>query len=179
MSNSITGKILTLYGDNVSTDDMIAGKYIGTDIPEELAKWCMHDLDPDFPARMAPGGFVVGRNNFGCGSSREHAAIALKACNVKAIIAEEYGRIFYRNCINIGLLLLECKGIAEKVALNDELEIDFDSGVIKNLTKGEEYQGQPMPEFLLEKVNAGGLMPELKKWSDEQWASGKWDKYKK
>ena len=170
--DKMTSKVLTLYGNNISTDDMTSGKFLNVGTPEELAKICMHDIDPEFPTRMAPGGLVVAGANFGCGSSRESAPVALKACNVKAIIAEEYARIFYRNCINIGLPLIECKDISKKVSVNDDLEIDFTTGLIKNLTKGEEYQGSPIPPFLLEKVADGGLMSGLKKWSDEQWASG-------
>jgi len=169
---STIGKVLSLYGDNISTDDMTSGKFLDRSDPEALGEICMHDIDPDFPKRMAPGGFIVARKNFGCGSSRETAPVALKACNVKAIIAEEYARIFYRNCINIGLAVIECKGIAEKVDLNDELEIEFETGRIKNLTKGEQYHGAPIPPFLLKKLERGGLMEELKIWADEQWASG-------
>ena len=167
MSN-ITAKVLTLYGDNISTDDMTSGKFLDRTDPKDLAEICMHDIDPDFPKRMAPGGFLVAGKNLGCGSSRETAPVALKECNVRAIIAEEYARIFYRNCINIGLPLIECPGIAKKVDLNDELEINFESGLIKNLTKGEEYRGSPIPPFLLEKVEDGGLMAGLKKWAEKQ-----------
>jgi 3-isopropylmalate/(R)-2-methylmalate dehydratase small subunit len=171
---SIIGRVLSLYGDNISTDDMTSGKFLNraTD-PKSLGEICMHDIDPDFPKRMAPGGFVAARKNFGCGSSRETAPVALKACNVQAIIADEYARIFYRNCINIGLPLIECRGITEKVELNDSLEIEFETGRIINLTKGEEYQGSPIPLFLLEKLEQGGLMEGLKTWADAQWASGR------
>jgi 3-isopropylmalate/(R)-2-methylmalate dehydratase small subunit len=170
--NGITARVLTIYGDNISTDDMTSGKFLDRTDPKALAEICMHDIDPDFPKRMAPGGLLVTGKNLGCGSSRETAPVALKECNVRAIIAEEYARIFYRNCINIGLPLIECPGISGKVELNDELEIDFSTGLIKNLTKNEEYQGSPIPAFLLEKVKEGGLMAGLKKWADEQWASG-------
>ena len=169
--SGITAKVLTLYGDNISTDDMTSGKFLDRTDPKDLAEICMRDIDPDFPKRMAPGGFLVAGKNFGCGSSRETAPVALKECNVLAIIAEEYARIFYRNCINIGLPLIECPGIAKKVNLNDELEINFESGLIKNLTNGEEYQGSPIPPFLLEKVEEGGLMAGLKKWAEEQFNS--------
>ena len=151
------------YGDNVSTDDITPSKFLDSFVPEELAKICMNDIDPGFYARMAPGGIVVGAMNFGCGSSRETAAIALKACNVKAILAPEVARIFYRNCINIGVPVLECTVAHEKIDMDDEIEINLETGEVNNLTKGEKYQAAPIPSFLLDIINQGGLLEVLKK----------------
>ena len=130
--------------------------------PEELAKICFYDLDPEFPEKMAPGGIIVARNNFGCGSSRESAPSALKACNVKAVLASEYARIFYRNCINIGLPVLECKEAFDKIDISDELEIEIETGIVRNISNGETYQASPIPEFLMDKIEAGGLIEILR-----------------
>ena len=151
------------YDDNISTDVMTSGKFLDSFKPEDLAKICMYDMDPDFPKKMAPGGLIVGRMNFGCGSSREMAPTALKACNVKAILATEIARIFYRNCINIGLPVLECPVAHEKIDLYDEVEIDLATGEVRNLTKGETYQSAPIPPFLLDIVDQGGLLEVLEK----------------
>lgn len=161
--NKVSGKVLCKYKDNVSTDDMSSAKYVISTKPEELAKICMRDLDPDFPKKMAPGGFLVAGRNFGCGSSREWAPIALKAAGVKAVIAEEFARIFYRNSLNIGLPVIECQGVADSIELNDELEIDLQSGLIENKSKNISLQGIPIPPFLLEQVEVGGLMEILKR----------------
>ena len=150
------------YGDNISTDNMTPSKFLDSFAPEDLAKICMYDVDPGFPERMAPGGVVVGAMNFGCGSSRETAPIALKACNVKAILAGEVGRIFYRNCINIGVPVLECPDVYDKLDLNDELEINLETGEVKDLTKGETYRANPVPPFLIEIIDKGGLLEVLK-----------------
>ena len=151
------------FGDNISTDDMTSGKFLGgSGDPKELAKICFHDLDPDFPAKMAPGGIIVAGNNFGAGSSRESAPRALKGCNVKAVLAGEFARIFYRNCINVGLPVLECKEAHDKINLHDEVEIEIETGIVKNLTTGETLQATPIPEFLMDKIEAGGLMEILK-----------------
>ena len=159
----IKSMVRAKYADNISTDDMTPSKFLDTFIPEELAKICMNDIDPDFPTRMAPGGVVVGRMNFGCGSSRETAPIAMKACNVKVIIAGEVARIFYRNCINIGLPVLECTEAYDKIDLDDDLDVNLETGVIINNTKGEKYQASPIPPFLLDIINEGGLLEVLKK----------------
>ena len=158
----IKSQVRAKYGDNISTDDMTSGKFISSD-PKTLAEICMHDIDPEFPAKMAPGGIVVAGNNFGCGSSRETAPVALKACNVKAVLASEYARIFYRNSINIGLPVLECREAYDKIDLNDELEIEIETGTVRNITKGETYQAIPIPEFLMDKIEAGGLREILRK----------------
>jgi len=155
-------KALVKFGDNISTDDITSGKYLTSKEPEDLAKICMHDIDPDFPQKMAPGGILVGGMNFGCGSSRETAPIALKACNVKGIIAGEYARIFYRNSINIGIPVIECPDY-DKIEVGDELRVDFSTGVVENLTKGETYKAEPIPEFLMNIVSAGGLLAVLEK----------------
>lgn len=157
----LKSKALAKFGDNISTDDMTSGKYLTSNEPAELGKICMRDIDPDFPARLAPGGFVIGGMNFGCGSSRETAPIALKACNVKGILAGEYARIFYRNCINIGIPVMECADY-DKIDIGDELEIDLDTGKVQNLTKGESYSATPIPDFLMDKIEAGGLLELLK-----------------
>ena len=159
----ISSVVRAKYGDNISTDAMTSGRFLDSFKPEDLAKICMYDIDPDFPVRMAPGGVVVGGMNFGCGSSRETAPIALKACNVKAILAGEVARIFYRNCINIGIPILECPMASEKIELNDEVEINLETGEVKNLTKEETYQANPIPPFLLDIINEGGLLQVLKK----------------
>ena len=160
----IKSQVRAKYGDNISTDDMTSGKFLGSvsSEPGGLAKICMHDIDPEFPDRMAPGGIVVAGNNFGCGSSRESAPKALKACNVKAVLAGEYARIFYRNSINIGLPVLECQEAYDKIDMHDELEIEIETGVVRNITKGETYQASPIPEFLMDKIDAGGLLEILR-----------------
>ena len=154
--------VLTKYGDNISTDNILQAKYTTSTKPEDLARICMRDIDPEFPQRMAPGGFLVGGKNFGCGSSRERAPISLKAAGVKAIVAEEFARIFYRNSLNICLPVIECPGAAEAIDLGDEVEINVVSGSVKNRTKGTILQGVPIPEFLLERMKAGGLVEFLK-----------------
>ena len=159
----IQSRVLSRFGDSVSTDDIFTQKHMTSSArPEDLAKVCMHDLDPDFPAKMAPGGFLVAGKDFGCGSSRERAPIALKAAGVRAIIAEEFARIFYRNALNICLPVVECPGASERFALGDELRVDLSTGVIQNLTKGEIVQGVAIPAFLLEMMQAGGLVASLK-----------------
>ena len=158
----LQAKALAKFGDNLSTDDMTSGKYLTSREPEDLAKICMRDVDPDFPKKMAPGGFVIGAKNFGCGSSREVAAIALKACNVKGIIAGEYARIFYRNSINVGIPVIECPDY-DKINVGDELRVDFSTGIVENLTKGETYKAESIPKFLMDIVSAGGLLAVLEK----------------
>lgn len=156
------GKVLSKFGSHISTDDMTSGKYITSHVPEEVAKICMRDIDPDFPAKMAPGGVLIAEKNFGCGSSRETAAIAVKAAGTQVVIAEEFARIFYRNCFNIGLPCIECPGVHGATDLGDELEIDFAEGVIKNLTKQTEFRFVPIPEALFHQLEVGGLVPLIK-----------------
>ena len=146
------------YGDNVDTDVIIPARYLNSSDPKELAKNCMEDIDPDFVNRVKPGDIMVGQKNFGCGSSREHAPIAIKASGISCVIAETFARIFYRNAINIGLPIIECKEAAEGIEAGDEVEIDFDSGKIYNRTKGTEFQGQSFPPFMQKIITSGGLM---------------------
>lgn len=156
-------KILEKLGDHIDTDVMTPGKYLTSYEPEYLGSICLCDLVPDFSKKMQPGGILVAGKNFGCGSSRETAPIALKAAGVKAVIAEEFARIFYRNALNIGLPCVMCKGISEKTELGDVLEIDLTKGLIKNKTRGTILDGMSIPEELLEQFQSGGLIPYLKK----------------
>ncbi len=150
------------YGDNVDTDVIIPARYLNTADHKELAAHCMEDIDADFVKNVKEGDMIVARANFGCGSSREHAPIAIKASGVSCVIASTFARIFYRNSINIGLPIIECDEASEKIDNGDEIEIDFESGVITNLTKNESYQGQAFPEFLIDIINKGGLLNSLK-----------------
>lgn len=151
------------YGDNVDTDVIIPARYLNTSDYKELASHCMEDIDKDFVNRVKEGDIMVAENNFGCGSSREHAPIAIKASGVSCVIAKTFARIFYRNAINIGLAILECPEAAEKISAGDEVDIDFDSGVITNVTKNETYTAQPFPEFIKEIINKNGLLNSLQK----------------
>lgn len=146
------------YGDNVDTDVIIPARYLNTSEPEELAKHCMEDIDTAFAGSVKNGDFIVADKNFGCGSSREHAPIAIKASGVKCVIASSFARIFFRNCINIGLPIMECPEAAEKIEAGDVIEVDFDTGVITNQTKNETYQSQPLPEFLQNLIAQDGLV---------------------
>ncbi len=150
------------YGDNVDTDVIIPARYLNTSVPSELAEHCMEDIDKDFIGNVKKGDIMVAHNNFGCGSSREHAPIAIKAAGISCVIAATFARIFYRNAINIGLPIMECREASEKIENGDEVEIDFDSGVITNVTKGESYKAEPFPEFIKEIINKGGLLNSLK-----------------
>jgi len=150
------------YGDNVDTDVIIPARYLNTSVPSELAEHCMEDIDKDFVGNVKKGDIMVAHNNFGCGSSREHAPIAIKAAGISCVIAATFARIFYRNAINIGLPIMECREASEKIENGDEVEIDFDSGIITNVTKGESYKAEPFPEFIKEIINKGGLLNSLK-----------------
>ena len=150
------------YGDNVDTDVIIPARYLNSSVASELAAHCMEDIDKDFVNKVKTGDLIVANNNFGCGSSREHAPIAIKAAGVSCVIAATFARIFYRNAINIGLPIMECPEAAEKINDGDEVEVDFDSGEIKNLTKGETYQAEPFPEFIKEIINSNGLLNSIK-----------------
>ena len=150
------------YGDNIDTDVIIPARYLNTADHKELASHCMEDIDKEFIHRVKEGDIMVGQANFGCGSSREHAPIAIKASGISCVIAKTFARIFYRNAINIGLPIIECEEAAEKIDNGDEVEIDFDSGVITNKTKNETYQGQSFPEFLINIINSNGLLNSLK-----------------
>lgn len=156
------GRVHT-YGDNVDTDVIIPARYLNTSSHEELAAHCMEDIDKDFVSRVRPGDILVARKNFGCGSSREHAPIAIKASGISCVIASTFARIFYRNAINIGLAILECPEASEKIENGDEVTVDFDTGLITNATKGETYQANPFPAFIKEIIQAGGLMADIKK----------------
>ncbi len=146
------------YGDNVDTDVIIPARYLNTSDPEELAAHCMEDIDADFRAKANRGDIIVAGANFGCGSSREHAPIAIKASGIACVVAKSFARIFYRNAINIGLPILECPEAAEKISSGDTVHIDFDSGIIYNKTVGEEYRAQPFPPFIQDIIRADGLL---------------------
>ena len=146
------------YGDNVDTDVIIPARYLNSSDPEELAAHCMEDIDKEFVGKVQKGDLIVADKNFGCGSSREHAPIAIKAAGVSCVIAETFARIFYRNAINIGLPIVECPAAAAAIEAGDEVEVDFDSGVITDVTKGTTYQGQAFPEFMQRIIAAEGLV---------------------
>ena len=150
------------YADNVDTDVIIPARYLNTIDKKELASHCMEDLDKTFSERVKTSKIIVAGNNFGCGSSREHAPLAIKESGVELVIAKTFARIFYRNAINIGLAILECEEASEKISEGDEIAIDFDTGVITNLTKNETYQAQPFPEFIKDIINKGGLLNSIK-----------------
>ncbi len=153
----VRGKVFK-YGDNVDTDVIIPARYLNTSDPKVLASHCMEDIDPSFASGVKEGDIMVARNNFGCGSSREHAPIAIKASGIACVIAASFARIFYRNAINIGLAILECPAAAENIEAGDQIAIDFDSGVIQNLTKNQEYQAQPFPPFIKSIIEQNGLL---------------------
>ena len=146
------------YGDNVDTDVIIPARYLNSSDPAELATHCMEDLDKDFLKKMKPGDIMVATKNFGCGSSREHAPIAIKACGISCVIAETFARIFYRNAINIGLPIIECPEAAAGIDDGDEVSVDFDSGIITNITKNTTYKGLPFPKFMQQIIDSEGLV---------------------
>ena len=156
------GKVIR-YKDNVDTDVIIPARYLNTSNAEELASHCMEDIDKDFVKKVKKGDIIVADKNFGCGSSREHAPLAIKTSGIGCVIARSFARIFYRNSINIGLAILECEEACDNIEAGDEVEVDFDSGVIKNLTKNEEYQAEPFPPFMQSLISAGGLAPYMAK----------------
>ncbi len=156
-----TGKAIK-YGDNIDTDVIIPARYLNTSDPKELASHCMEDIDKEFISRVQPGDIMVGGKNFGCGSSREHAPIAIKESGISCVIAATFARIFYRNAINIGLPIVECAEASEKIQAGDKVSVDFDTGVITNETRGETYQGEPFPPFIQGIIAAGGLMNAIK-----------------
>ena len=149
------------YGDNVDTDVIIPARHLNTSDHKELATHCMEDIDTEFVKKVKQGDIMVGGENFGCGSSREHAPIAIKASGIDCVIAKTFARIFYRNAINIGLPILECPEASEKIQDGDEVSIDFDSGVITNETKGETYQALPFPDFIKDIMAKGGLIAQI------------------
>ncbi|MBP5264234.1 MAG: 3-isopropylmalate dehydratase small subunit [Lachnospiraceae bacterium] len=146
------------FGDNVDTDVIIPARYLNSSDPAELATHCMEDIDKDFVKNVKKGDIIVATKNFGCGSSREHAPIAIKAAGVSCVIAETFARIFYRNSINIGLPIVECPEAAKSIDAGDQVEVNFDTGVITNLTKGTTFQGQAFPEFMQKIIAAEGLV---------------------
>ena len=146
------------YGDNVDTDVIIPARYLNSSDPAELATHCMEDIDKEFVHKFRKGDIIVANKNFGCGSSREHAPLAIKAAGASCVIAETFARIFYRNAINIGLPIIECPEAAKAIENGDKVKVDFDSGKIFDLTKGTEYQGQPFPPFMQKIIAAGGLV---------------------
>lgn len=150
------------FGDNVDTDVIIPARYLATSEPSELAVHCMEDIDKSFIQDVRQGDLIVAGKNFGCGSSREHAPIAIKAAGVSCVIAETFARIFYRNAINIGLAILECPAASDGIADGDEVSVDFDTGVITNVTKHETYQAEPFPPFIKDMIRSGGLMASLR-----------------
>jgi len=146
------------YGDNVDTDVIIPARYLNSSDPKELASHCMEDIDKDFIKTVKTGDIIVAEKNFGCGSSREHAPIAIKAAGVSCVIAETFARIFYRNAINIGLPIIECAQASKGIDAGDEVEVDFDTGMITNKTKGTQFKGQAFPPFMQKIIAAGGLI---------------------
>lgn len=151
------------YGDNVDTDVIIPARYLNSSDPAELATHCMEDIDQDFVKKVQKGDIIVADKNFGCGSSREHAPISIKASGISCVIAETFARIFYRNSINIGLPIIECPEAARSIEDGDQVEVDFDSGRIYNRTKGTEFQGQAFPQFMQNIIEAGGLVNYINK----------------
>ena len=150
------------YGDNVDTDVIIPARYLNSSDPKELAAHCMEDIDTEFVKNVKQGDIIVADNNFGCGSSREHAPIAIKASGISCVIASSFARIFYRNAINTALPILECDEAAKNIKNGDEVEIDFDTGVITDKTTGKTFQAQPFPAFIQDIIRAGGLMNSIR-----------------
>jgi len=156
------GRVWT-FNDNIDTDVIIPARYLNTTNPRELAVHCMEDLVPNFSKKISKGDIIVAGKNFGCGSSREHAPLAIKSTGVSCVVAKSFARIFYRNAINIGLPIFEYEDCIEQIASGDELEINTDKGIISNLTTGKIYKAKPFPEFIKEIINAGGLLSYAKK----------------
>lgn len=146
------------FGDDINTDDIIPAIYLNTTDPDEMATHCMEGIDPGFAKKISPGDIIVADKNFGCGSSREHAPIAIKAAGISCVIAKSFARIFYRNSINIGLPILECAEAAKKILEGHEIEVDLATGIITNLTTNETYKARPFPEFMQKIISAGGLI---------------------
>lgn len=150
------------FGNDINTDEIIPARYLNTSDPEELAKHCMEDADPDFFKKISAGDIIVAGKNFGCGSSREHAPISIKAAKISCVIAESFARIFYRNSINIGLPIVESPDAAKDIEPGNEIEVDFNSGEIKNITKNKTYKSVPFPPFMQDLIQKGGLMSKIK-----------------
>lgn len=158
----IKGKVWK-FGDNIDTDLIIPARYLNTTDPNELAKHCMEDADPEFAKKVQKGDIIVAGKNFGCGSSREHAPISIKAAGVSCVIAESFARIFYRNAFNTGLLILECEEAAKEAETGDELMVDIEKGQINNLTKNKSYKIKALPDFMKNILEDGGLIPHIMK----------------
>lgn len=154
----LEGKVFK-YGDNVDTDVIIPARYLNSSDPKELASHCMEDIDKSFTSKVEKGDIIVAAKNFGCGSSREHAPIAIKASGVSCVIAETFARIFYRNSINIGLPIMECPEAARQIQAGDHVEVDLDSGIVTDTTLGLSWKGQAFPPFMQKIISAGGLIP--------------------
>jgi 3-isopropylmalate/(R)-2-methylmalate dehydratase small subunit len=163
MSDIILKGNVHKYGSNVNTDEIIPARYLNTTDPAVLAKYCMEDIDKDFAKNIKPGDIILAENNFGCGSSREHAPISIKAAGVSAVIANSFARIFFRNSINIGLPILESEEAVKSIKSGDEIEINLNKGTIYNITQNKTYQSQPFPEFMQKIVKSGGLLGYIKK----------------
>ncbi|MDR1104165.1 MAG: 3-isopropylmalate dehydratase small subunit [Endomicrobium sp.] len=163
MSDIILKGKVHKYGSNVNTDEIIPARYLNTTDPRVLAKYCMEDIDKDFVKNVKHGDIIVAENNFGCGSSREHAPISIKAAGVSAVIANSFARIFFRNSINIGLPILESEEAVKSIKNGDEIEINLNKGTIYNITQNKTYQSQPFPEFMQKIVKSGGLLGYIKK----------------
>ncbi len=162
MKTQLTGRAWK-FGNDINTDLIIPARYLNTTLPEELAAHLMEDEDPDFCNKYSRGDFIVAQKNFGCGSSREHAPLAIKAGGIAVVIAQSFARIFYRNAINIGLPILESRDAADRIEAGDEIQIDLTNGIIANLTRREKYQATQFPDFMQELISAGGLMSWIKK----------------
>ncbi|NLM97424.1 MAG: 3-isopropylmalate dehydratase small subunit [Halanaerobiaceae bacterium] len=158
----LQGKVFK-YGDNVDTDVIIPARYLNSSDPAELARHCMEDIDKDFAKKVKDGDIIIGGRNFGSGSSREHAPLAIKTAGISCVIAKSFARIFYRNSINIGLPILVSEEAAENIEAGSEIEIDLDTGIIKDLGTGKTYQADPFPEYMQELIKAGGLIEKVKK----------------
>ncbi len=162
MQSVVKGKA-HIFPDNVDTDVIIPARYLNTPDAKELAKHCMEDIDANFVNNVKQDDLIVGGFNFGCGSSREHAPLAIKTCGVSCVIAKTFARIFYRNAINIGLAILECEQACNSIEAGDEISVNFDTGIISNITKNETYSAQPFPDFIKDIIDNGGLLNSLNK----------------
>ena len=162
MKKLLNGKAW-VYGDNVDTDVIIPARHLSTIIPEELAKYCMEDIDKSFAKEVQAGDIMVAGQNFGCGSSREHAPIAIVGAKIDCVIAASFARIFYRNAVNVGLPILECPEAVKEIKKGDEIAVDIDTGIITNKSSGKSYQAQPFPPFLQDLISSGGLVPYVQK----------------
>ena len=161
------GKVFK-YNDNVDTDVIIPARYLNTPDAKELALHCMEDIDTEFVKKVCEGDVIVAGWNFGCGSSREHAPLVIKTCKTGCVIAKSFARIFYRNAINIGLPILECEEAAEEIQAGDEVDVNFDTGVITDITTGKTYKAQPFPEFIQNIIRCGGLLSSIKEGKDNE-----------